>query len=99
MIRKIYRGALEGTGFAEVLTAQGSKGAGYVASELIQATLNGRRGTFVIQHGGLADGEDHSTFGTVVPQSGTADLTGLSRHATEARRGVLTLTYSFENPS
>lgn len=99
VIRKTYRGALEGTGVAEVLTAQGSKGAGYVASELIQATLDGRRGTFVIQHGGLADGEDHSTFGTVVPHSGTADLTGLFGRATEARRGTLTLTYSFENPA
>ena len=99
VIRKTYRGALEGTGVAEVLTAQGIKGAGYVASELIQATLDGRRGTFVIQHGGLADGEEQSTFGTVVPHSGTADLSGLSGHATEARRGVLTLTYGFVNPS
>ncbi|GAA4198909.1 DUF3224 domain-containing protein [Actinocatenispora rupis] len=95
-IRKTYRGTLDGTGVAEVLTAQGAAGAGYVASEHIQATLDGRSGTFVIQHGGLADGTDQSTFGTVVPHSGTAELAGLSGHATEARHGVLTLTYTFD---
>ncbi|HEY3503426.1 MAG TPA: DUF3224 domain-containing protein [Actinocatenispora sp.] len=94
-IRKTYRGALDGTGVAEVLTAQGAAGAGYVASEHIRATLEGRTGTFVIQHGGLADGEDQSTFGTIVPRSGTAELVGLSGHATESRQGVLTLTYEF----
>ncbi|WUI72277.1 DUF3224 domain-containing protein [Nocardia sp. NBC_00403] len=81
---------------AEVLTAQGATGAGYVASEHINTILEGRRGTFVIQHGGLANGDDRSTFGTVVPHSGTADLAGLSGHATEARHGVLTLTYTFD---
>ena len=96
VIRKTYRGALTGTGVAEVLTAQGAAGAGYVASERIEATLDGRHGTFVIQHGGLADGEDQTTFGNVVPRSATADLVGLSGHATEARQGVLTLTYTLE---
>ncbi|MER5394459.1 DUF3224 domain-containing protein [Saccharopolyspora sp. NPDC002686] len=95
LIRKTYRGALEGTGVAEVLTAQGTAGAGYVASELITGTLEGRQGTFVIQHGGLADGDDQSTFGTVVPHSGTGELAGLSGRATEARPEVLTLTYAF----
>ncbi len=47
----------------------------------------------MIQHGGLADGDERSTFGTVVPHSGTADLAGLSGRATEARQGVLTLDY------
>ena len=96
VIRKTYRGALEGTGVTEVLTAQGAEGSGYVASERIEATLDGRHGTFVIQHGGLADREDRRTFGTVVPNSGTAQLAGLSGHAVEARHGVLTLSYTIE---
>ncbi|WP_028924641.1 DUF3224 domain-containing protein [Pseudonocardia acaciae] len=97
VIRKTYRGALEGTGVAEVLTAQGAAGAGYVASERIRGALDGRSGTFVIQHGGLAEGEEQSTFGTVVPRSGTGELAGLSGHATEASHGVLTLRYTVEN--
>lgn len=96
-IRKTYRGAIEGTGVAEVLTAQGAAGAGYVASERIEGSLAGRAGTFVIQHGGLAEGDDQSTFGTVVPRSGTGALAGLSGRATEARKGVLTLVYTLRS--
>ncbi|MFC6019829.1 DUF3224 domain-containing protein [Plantactinospora solaniradicis] len=48
VIRMVYRGALAGTGIAEVLTAQGATGAGYVASERIHAMLGGRQGTLVI---------------------------------------------------
>ncbi|HEY3560018.1 MAG TPA: DUF3224 domain-containing protein [Kribbella sp.] len=92
-ITKTYRGALEGKGVTEVLTAQGSAGAGYVASERISGTLDGRAGTFVIQHGGLAQGTEQSTFGSIVPGSGTGALTGLSGHATEASQGILSLTY------
>jgi Protein of unknown function (DUF3224) len=94
--RKTYSGAPRGTGVAHVLTAQGSEGSGYVASERIEAAFDGRHGTFVIQHGGLADREDLSTFGTVVPHSGTRDLSGLSGHAIEARHGVLTLRYTIK---
>lgn len=93
-ISKRYHGALEGTGVAEVLTAQEEGGSGYVASERIVATLDGREGTFVIQHGGLAEGPEQSTFGTVIPHSGTGGLTGLRGRATEASHGMLSLTYT-----
>lgn len=93
-IKKTYRGQLNGSGVAEVLTAQGVVGSGYVASERVIGTLDGRDGSFVIQHGGVADGEDQSTFGTIVPHSGTGELTGVSGRATEASQGVLTLVYS-----
>jgi hypothetical protein len=95
-IKKTYRGQLNGSGVAEVLTAQGAAGAGYVASERVIGTLDGRDGSFVIQHGGLADGEDQSTFGTIVPHSGTGELAGISGRATEASQGVLTLVYSIK---
>lgn len=95
-VRKTYRGALAGTGVAEVLTAQGAEGSGYVASERIVGTLGGRHGSFVIQHGGLDDRGTQSTFGTVVPNSGTAGLRGLAGYATEARPRVLTLTYRID---
>lgn len=93
-IRKRYRGDIEGSGTVHVLTAQGATGAGYVASERIEGTLDGRTGTFVIQHGGLADGDRQSTFGSIVPNSGTGALTGISGHAREAQPEVLTLDYT-----
>ena len=93
-IHKRYQGAIDGTGVAEVLTAQGTAGGGYVASERIEGTLNGRHGTFVIQHGGLADGPDQSSYGSIIPNSGTGDLAGISGQAMEFEFQVLTLVYT-----
>src|SRR5690349_21459656 len=74
---------IEGTGVAEVLTAQGGAGGGYFASERIEATLEGRQGAFVIQHWGLADRADQSSKGSTLPNSGTGELTGITGHAME----------------
>lgn len=93
-ITKRYHGAIDGHGVAHVLTAQGEAGAGYVASERITGTLDGREGTFVIQHDGLSEGSDQATFGTVIAGSGTGKLAGLRGHATESQHGILTLQYS-----
>ncbi|MCP2341411.1 DUF3224 domain-containing protein [Actinomadura rupiterrae] len=93
-IRKRYQGAIDGTGVTEVLTAQGAAGGGYVASERIEGTLDGRHGTFVIQHHGLADGDVQSSDGHIVPNSGTGELAGISGRAMERRFQVLTLIYT-----
>lgn len=93
-ISKRYHGAIEGSGVVSVLTAQGDSGAGYVASERIEGTLDGRAGTFVIQHGGLAYGTEQSSFGSIVPGSGTGELAGISGHAKEAQQEVLSLVYT-----
>jgi hypothetical protein len=93
-IRKRYQGVIEGTGVAEVLTAQGGAGGGYVASERIEGTLDGRQGTFVIQHWGLADGTDQNSEGSIVPNSGTGQLAGIAGRAMEREFQVLTLVYT-----
>ncbi len=93
-IRKRYHGAIEGSGVVEVLTAQAAAGAGYVASERVEGTLDGRQGTFVIQHGGLAEGTDQSSYGNIVPTSGTGGLSNISGHAKEVQQKVLTLVYT-----
>ncbi|AJT69869.1 hypothetical protein T261_8275 [Streptomyces lydicus] len=84
---------IEGKGVAEVLTAQGSAGGGYVASERIDGTLDNRRGTFVIQRWGLSDGPDQSSEGSVVPNSGTGELAGIAGRAMECEFQVLTLVH------
>jgi len=79
-IDKQFHGDLEGTSKGEMLTAgTGVKGsAGYVAIERVSGTLNGRSGTFVLQHSGtMTHGEPHLTI-TVVPDSGTGELAGLA---------------------
>ncbi|KPC64357.1 DUF3224 domain-containing protein [Streptomyces chattanoogensis] len=93
-IRKHYQGVIEGRGVAEVLTAQGSAGGGYVASERIEGTLDGRQGTFVIQHWGVADGADQSSEGSIVPNSGTGELAGIAGRAMERTYQELTLAYT-----
>ena len=52
--------------------------AGYVAIERVSGGLAGRRGTFILQHSGTMTRGAPSLAITVVPDSGTDQLTGLS---------------------
>jgi hypothetical protein len=77
---KQFQGDLEGSSRGQMLTAmtptEGS--AGYVAMERVRGTLQGRAGTFALQHSGtMARGKQQLTV-AVVPDSGTGDLIGLA---------------------
>jgi hypothetical protein len=79
-IDKRFHGDLEGISKGEMLATQtevpGS--AGYVALERISGTLKGRAGSFVLQHSAtMTRGTPVSSI-TVVPDSGTGELRGLS---------------------
>ncbi len=79
-LAKAFHGDLEGTGAGEMLTAGTSVAgsAGYVAIERVEGALGGRQGSFVLQHSGsMAHGGQSLTI-TVVPDSGTGELTGLA---------------------
>lgn len=75
-----FRGDLEGTSKGEMLTGgtrvKGS--AAYVAMERVSGTLNGKRGTFILHHTGVMTRGAPSLAITVVPDSGTGELEGLS---------------------
>lgn len=77
---KQYHGDLEAVSKGEMLTggsvATGS--AGYVAMERVSGTLNGRKGTFILQHTGTMNRGKSSLTVSVVPDSGTDQLTGLT---------------------
>jgi hypothetical protein len=79
-IDKQFQGDLEATSVGEMLTAgtavKGS--AGYVAVERVSGTLAGRRGTFVLQHTGTMTRGTPQLSVTVVPDSGTGELAGLT---------------------
>ena len=79
-IDKKFYGDLEGTSKGEMLAVgtavQGS--AGYVAMEQFTGTLNGRSGTFALQHSGTMTRGAQQLSVTVVPDSGTGQLAGLS---------------------
>jgi hypothetical protein len=51
--------------------------AGYVAIERVTGLLNGKRGTFVLQHSGTMNRGAPFLAVTVVPDSGTDALVGL----------------------
>jgi hypothetical protein len=77
---KRFSGALAATSEVHMIgartPAEGS--AGYVAIERVTGTLEGRRGSFVLQHNGVMTRGVASLAVTVVPDSGTDELSGLS---------------------
>lgn len=79
-IDKTFQGDLEATSRGEMLTGMsGVKGsAGYVAMERVTGSLNGQRGAFTLQHSGTMNRGAPSLVVTVVPDSGTEALEGLT---------------------
>ena len=77
---KQFHGDLEATSKGQMLAASSAvKGsAGYVAMEKVSGTLRGRAGTFVLQHTGTMTRGAPELSVTVVPDSGTGDLVGLT---------------------
>ena len=78
-IDKHISGDLVASTRGQMLSAQtGTPGsAGYVAIEHVSGTLHGKRGSFVLQHSGTMDRNAPTLRVTVVPDSGTDELTGL----------------------
>ena len=78
-IDKTFHGDLEGTSRGQMMSAftetQGS--AGYVAIELVTGTLNGKAGTFMLQHNGLMVRGMGTLTINIIPDSGTGDLAGI----------------------
>lgn len=79
-IDKQFQGDLEGSSKGQMLAVQGEvKGsAGYVAMERVVGTLAGREGSFALQHTGTMNRGVPELSVTVVPDSGTGELAGLS---------------------
>jgi hypothetical protein len=71
--------------------------AGYVALERVTGTLDGRRGTFALQHSGSMDRGVASLSITVVPDTGTGELAGLTgRMAIEITGGQHFYDFEYE---
>jgi hypothetical protein len=79
-IDKQFTGDLSATSQGEMLSGSGSvKGsAGYVAIEKVTGTLHGREGTFMLQHSGTMNRGVPLLSITVIPDSGTGALAGLT---------------------
>jgi hypothetical protein len=83
-IDKQFHGDLEAVSRGEMLAAMTERegSAGYVALERVAGTLGGLEGTFALQHSGTMTRGLPQLSVTVVPDSGTGQLAGLSGHMT-----------------
>ncbi|HVP33936.1 MAG TPA: DUF3224 domain-containing protein [Steroidobacteraceae bacterium] len=79
-IDKRFHGDLEASAKGEMLATQSEvKGsAGYVALERVTGKLQGRAGSFVLLHSATMKRGAPETHISVVPDSGTGELTGLT---------------------
>jgi Protein of unknown function (DUF3224) len=81
---KQFRGDLEGSSRGQMLAFRSAVpgSAGYVAMERVVGTLHGKAGSFVLQHSGTMTRGAPGLSVTVVPDSGTGELTGLAGRMT-----------------
>jgi hypothetical protein len=79
-IEKQFHGDLEGTSRGQMLTGGTpiKNSAGYVAIERVTGSLKGRTGAFILQHTGTMNRGVPSLVITIVPDSGTDQLEGIS---------------------
>lgn len=94
-IDKVFHGDLQGTSAGEMLSVatavQGS--AGYVAMEWVSGTVHGRTGRFALQHRGTMTRGRPDLVVSVVPDSGTDELEGLTGRMSIA---IVDGTHSYE---
>ena len=77
---KTIHGDLEATSKGEMFTAGDPKAgnAGYVAIETVSGKLEGKSGTFILQHFATMDASGRNMIVKVSPGSGTGELKGIS---------------------
>ena len=102
-IEKQFQGDLAGASRAEMLSARTSieNSAGYVAIEKVTGTLGGKKGSFVLQHSGTMNRGTQNLEVTVVPDSGTGELVGITGTMSiriEGSKHYYELLYSIGRP-
>lgn len=97
-IDKRFHGDLEGVSKGEMLAAhtEVTGSAGYVAMERVSGKLKGRAGSFVLQHSGTMTRGKQVASISVVPDSGTGELQGLSGRMTITVAADGGHTYEFD---
>jgi hypothetical protein len=98
-IERSFQGDLEGEATAELLTATAENGAAvYLALDRISGRLDGREGSFVLQHRGVLSADGAEIDGAIVPGSGTGELQGITGQGaiTVDDNGTHRLTLDYE---
>ena len=77
-VTKTFTGAIEGEGRVEYLMMYRADGsATFVGLERLTGRIDGKPGTFVLQHTGVFENGQAKESYSVVPDSGTGELKGL----------------------
>jgi hypothetical protein len=81
---KVFEGAMQGTSASEMLAtnAGDQPSGGYVALERFTGTLDGRSGSFIMQHSGTMTPKGMHIDVQVSPGSGTGELAGIGGRLT-----------------
>ena len=79
-LHKVFQGDLAGEAHGQMLAAMTAVAgsAAYVALDRFEGSLDGRRGGFSLQHRGVMDRGAPELTVTIVPDSGTGELEGIS---------------------
>lgn len=99
-VSKTFRGDIEGEGTLEYLMMHRDDGsASFIGLERIVGCIGHRSGSFVLQHNGTFRAGTAAATWTVVPGSGTGELTGLRGEggfeSAHADAYAVTLDYDF----
>ena len=78
-VSQAYDGELTGEGLVEFLMSYAPNGtANFVGVELVTGTLSDKSGSFIIQHVGTFGSNGACSNWTILPNSGTDELSGIS---------------------
>ena len=76
-ITKTFQGDLTGTSETDIITVHTENPAAYAGIERFQGTVQGRKGSFVLQHNAGGDNGVPWMTWKIVETTGTGDLTGI----------------------
>lgn len=82
-MRKSFTSGIVGTSIAHFVSSGEEGSRGYLAVERITGELaDGRAGAFTVHHGALDHPTDDSSFGYIIPGTGTGDFEDFAGSAT-----------------
>jgi Protein of unknown function (DUF3224) len=100
-VTETFSGDIEGDGVVHFVQAAGPDGsASFVGIERVRGSIDGKKGSFLLQDRGTVVGKDVAGEWFVIPGSGTGDLRGLRGEggfkAQLGQHAAIWLDYDFE---
>ena len=92
-----FSGDIEGSGLIHwLMSYRSDKTARFVGLQRIDGSIGGRDGSFIVESTGDHDGSASHGIWTVVPDSGTGDLKGITGTGSFEAPGGMTVTYELD---